>query len=69
MLHLKFMTFVMSLVDKANDGCLTLDEISESMMEFSPDYFTDVNEAVEKAQEDGRITVMEAINIVSSVVT
>lgn len=68
MLHLKFMNFAMNLIHKASDGELTLEEVSDCMMEFAPDYFTEFHDAVEKAQQDGRISVMDAINIASSLV-
>ena len=68
MLHLKFMSLVFALTDKASDGKLTLSEVTECLSDFSPEYFDDVYEEVQKAEEDGVITWGEVIKIASAVV-
>ncbi len=69
MLHMKFMTLAMALVNEAKDGDLTLDEISQCLQDFSPEYFSDVNDAVHEAQKDGRISVMETFKILTAIIT
>lgn len=68
MSYMKFMHFAASLMGKASDGKLTLEEISECLRDLSPEHFTDVYMAVKEAQKDGHITWGECINIASAVV-
>lgn len=69
MLHLKFMNFALSLIDKSCDGSLTVSEVMECLGDFAPDHFADVQQAVEDAQADGQITVMEVFDIVTSLMS
>ena len=68
MLHMQFLSLSMELVNKSRDGNLTLEEISDSLSDASPDYCVDIYEAVEEAQEDGVITVWEVFKILTVVV-
>ena len=68
MSYVKFMHFASSLMDKARDGKLTLEEISECLRDLSPEHFSDVYVAVKQAQKDGHMTWGECINIASAVV-
>ena len=68
MWHLKFMNLAFSLVDKASDGKLTLEEISECLRQFSPEHFADVHDAVVEAMEDNHISVTEVLKIASALI-
>ena len=67
-MHLQFISFTLSLIDKARDGQLTISEVGDCMTAFAPDLCADVVDAVEAAMEDGEISVMDVINIASSVI-
>ena len=68
MLHLQFMSFALSLIDKSRDGSLSVNEVLECLGDFAPEYFADTQQAIEEAQADGHISVMEVFNIVTSLV-
>ncbi len=60
--------FITHLSEKASDGVLTLDEVSECLKELSPEHFTDVHEEVVEALEDGKISTTEAFKIAIAVI-
>ena len=68
MLNSKFMSLFFALAEKSSDGKLTLDELSECLSEFAPEYFEDVYVEVQAAQEDGVITWGEIMKIASAVI-
>lgn len=67
-LPMEFMGFAMNLVAASTDGNLSIDEIKECVGD-SFEGGEKVIEAVEEALEDGSISVMEVINIASTVIS
>lgn len=67
-MYMPFMTLAMLLINKASDGRLTLDEITECVQEVCPGYCVDVHEAVQEARQDGEITVWEVFKILTVVI-
>jgi len=68
MFHLQFMALGVSLVNAASDGQLSLDEVRDCIDSSFPKA-DDVVSAIEDAMEDGRITVMEVLDITSAIIS
>ena len=69
MLHLKFLNLAMALVDKGQDGVLTLEEIVECVGDTFVDFAPQIFAEIEKALEDGEISIWETFRIVVRIVT
>ena len=68
MLHLQFLSLAMGLVNAASDGQLTMDEIDECLGTSMAEYCADIHDAVDDAMEDGKISVMEVFDIVTTII-
>lgn len=68
MLHLKFLSLAMALVDKGQDGVLTLEEIAECVGDTFIDFTPQICAEIEKALEDGEITIWETFRIVTRII-
>lgn len=68
MLHMQFLSMAIKLVDAARDGQVTVDEVIDCLGETFPG-LENVTEAIDEAMEDGKISVMEVFNIVTSAVS
>ena len=67
MIHPKdYAHLVLEIVAKASDGKLTLDEVTESLRDFSPAHFAELDDAVNDALKDGHISVFEVFKILQA---
>lgn len=66
--HLKFLSLAIDLVDKASDGELTMEEIQICCSDNFPVFYDKIEESVNEALTDGKITVWETMKILVNII-
>ena len=66
--HLKFFSLAIDLVDKASDGELTSEEIRICCSDNFPVIYGKIEESVNEALKDGKITVWETMKILVNLI-
>ena len=64
--YMKYMMIAMAIVDKAQDGELTRDEVIDCIQGALPEDVNEIVDGVQEALDDGKITVGEAIRVLAN---